>query len=126
MLVVASVFGYAQWRRQWLLAEVEASQNSPSQSSLKLRFHDDWFWPTISQEVYTDIETRGDGSFVVDGKTLTLSEAKEFLTAQADRLRAMGAKHFRYRVFTTESPFAKNIFISRSSVISSADDLKLD
>ena len=126
MLVVASVFGYAQWRRLWLKSEVEASENALSQSSLKLRFHDDWFWPTISQESYIDIEKSDAGTFIADGRTLTPSEAKQFLMAKADRLHAMGAKHFRFRVFTTDAPFSKNMFVLQSSVIRNPDDLKLE
>lgn len=125
MLAVALVFGYAQWRRQWLKSEVnalldEADKFPSSQSALKIGFHDSWFWPTVSQRTHVVLEKGEAGNFLVDGKTLSLSEAQQFLMAKADRLRAMGVTHFAYGVRITRTRMRLRI-----SEVTNANDLEL-
>lgn len=46
VLIVASVFGFAQWRRQGLVAEVAQLQQRDVSG---LVLSDGWFWPTVSR-----------------------------------------------------------------------------
>ena len=125
MLLVSLVFGYAQRRRQWLKSEVnavmdEADKFPSSQSTLKIVFHDNWFWPTVSQTTHVVLEKGEAGNFLVDGKALSLSEAQQFLMAKADCLRAMGVTHFAYGVRITRTRTR-----ARISEVTNANDLEL-
>jgi hypothetical protein len=48
MLLASMVFGYAQWRRQRLFAEIVAIGR---EVDLRIGVTDGWFWPTIVEPV---------------------------------------------------------------------------
>jgi hypothetical protein len=98
MLVVASVFGYAQWRRQWLKAEIEKlnRESDPLLNGRTLPLYDHWFWPTVPDYCSAVIRDERHGKYFADGKTMSSAEAKEYLSNKADRLHAIGVKHVVY------------------------------
>ncbi len=71
MLFVASIFGYAQWRRQWLKAEVVRLQQS---GAWAVALKDDWFWPTVSEGASVNFKLESDGLIVCEGVILTESD----------------------------------------------------
>ena len=96
---IAVVFGYAQWRRQWLKAEIQelCSESDPLLNSRKLlAIDDDWFWPTVPDAVSAVVRKERHGQYFADGRTITSAEAKEYLSNKADRLRAIGVKKVVY------------------------------
>lgn len=98
MLVVASVFGYAQWRRQWLKAEIGKLNRAsdPLLQGRTLPIYDDWFWPTVPEYAGAVIRKERHGRYFADGKTITSAEAKEYLSNKADKLHAIGVKNVVY------------------------------
>lgn len=112
MLVVASIFGFAQWRRQWLIDEVK-SLVSEIDSARPLQLFDNWFWPTVPQQVVVMIRKDGD-QFVVKERKLSLAEALEYLESKGDRLRAIGVGKVSYGVVTTTPQGSVTVFIRDS------------
>jgi hypothetical protein len=105
MLIVASVFGYAQWRRQWLKAEVQ-KLNAEADPAIPrpIPFNDDWFWPTIPTEG-AGVAIRRDrhGTLFANGKEVTVDEAKTYLFEKAKRLRKIGMQHVVYCILTPDN-----------------------
>ena len=127
MLLVSLVFGYAQWRRQWLKAEVESlvseidpvlKENRPF--TQPIQFYDDWFWPTVSADVGVGIRLVDDGEYAAKGRTLTTAEAKEYLKAKADRLRVIGVKRVMFVLLVPERRGVRTILLD------SPDELDTD
>lgn len=102
MLVVASAFGYAQWRRQCLIAEVERLNeigavpvqqlNTRLNSRTLTQLHvQGGFWPSAYPQIVT---IRGyldaGGRYNFGGKSRSPSDTKEFLQTLEQRLRAIG------------------------------------
>ena len=111
MLVVAVVFGYAQWRRLSLTAEV-AELNELGEivlampnSSTKTRTFSTLltkgeFWPTI----YTDSvlvfgKDNGGGEYEFGGEVYSAANARLYLSRLEQRLRALGVQKFAVKVF---------------------------
>lgn len=102
MLVVAVMFGYAQWRRLGLIAEVERLNeigavpvqqlntrlNARSMTELHVK---GGFWPSAYPKIVT---MRGymdaGGRYNFGGKSRSPSDTKEFLQTLEHRLRATG------------------------------------
>ena len=112
ILVVASIFGYAQWRRQWLIDEVK-SLVSEIDSARPLQLYDNWFWPTVPEQVVVMIRKDGD-QFVVKERKLSLAEAMEYLESKGDRLRVIGVGKVSYGVVTIMPQGGVKVFIRDS------------
>lgn len=113
MFVVAAVFGYAQWRRQWLKAEVEelVSEIDPAlrrPNALPIQFHDDWFWPTVSTdgrvEVRLLMEYDKKKGFSCKGRPYTQEEAAKRFSSLTGRLHAVGADRVSWWLVLSRDP----------------------
>lgn len=97
MLMVAAVFGYAQWRRQWLLSEVKAL-NMNGGVLAPLQFTDSKWWPHVSGEAIVVLQRNDDGTFIVDKEAVGVPAAEGFYEAMTDRLHAIGVRKVFYAV----------------------------
>ena len=112
MLAVAAVFGYAQWRRQWLKAEV-ADLNDAIRTNLEVR--DGMFWPAVGQRNVTLAFTKSiHGDFVRDGKTYNYDQLMSYLSPAVVRFRAVGVDRI---TFSLDDESGKHIY---------SEDLSLD
>lgn len=73
MLLVSLVFGYAQWRRQWLLSEVNQLQASGAES---LQLTGNWFWPSVPERVVVRFREGNDETFIIAGKALNHDDSR--------------------------------------------------
>ena len=89
MLLVSLVFGYAQWRKQRLVALAKELKASGGQS---FKLTDSWFWPNVSGGAVVRFDQYSDGTFVVANKALNPSEAEVYYDSICARLHAMGVK----------------------------------
>ncbi len=118
LLVVALVFGYAQWRRQRLIQQVAKLQSSVY-SDMDLVDH--WFWPTVPSQVTVMLFEGQDGSFICpppdfgmgnaalnDGKHYTREEAKRYFVVCRENLQAIGVQDVKYAF---SSPILGRTFI---------------
>lgn len=87
MLLVSLVFGYAQWRRQWLTRQIEAMEGTGI-SVIKLS--DSWFWPSVSSRAVVLFSQGNDGTYLIADKALNPDEAKVYYDSIRVRLRAIG------------------------------------
>ncbi len=105
MLVVASVFGYAQWRRQWLIAEV-ASLNDPLlgihlDGQPLVHITDSWFWPTVNdRSTIFIVRSEHKGFYNVHGKPLSNTQAKAYFETLAHRLHRIGVNDISFGLLT--------------------------
>ncbi len=97
MLAVASVFGYAQWRKQWLLSEVK-TLNMSGCVLAPLQFTNSEFWPYVSGDAVVVLQRNDDGTFVVDKKAVGAPDAEAFYESMTDRLHAIGVQKVSYGV----------------------------
>lgn len=112
MLLVSLVFGYAQWRRQWLKAEV-AHLNDANGTNLEVS--DGMFWPTVEQRNVTLAFTKSiHGDFVRDGKTYNYDQLMSYLSPTVVRFRAVGVDRI---TFSLDDENGKHIY---------SEDLSLD
>jgi hypothetical protein len=116
---MAVIFGYAQWRRQRLIAEVK-SLVSEIDSARPLQVYDNWFWPTVPEQVVVMIRKDGD-QFVAKEQKLSLAEAMEYLESKGDRLRAIGVRKVSYGVVIRRPQGSVTVFM-RDSI----DELTLE
>jgi hypothetical protein len=90
MLLVSLVFGYAQWRRQWFLSEVDALNKDYGTSLLAT---DGLFWPTVAQRNITLKFTKSvHGNYVRDGKIYDYEQLMSYLEPLVVKYRAVGVK----------------------------------
>ncbi len=85
MLVVASIFGYAQWRRQQTLAEIKALQ---SEGIYLPKVRDNGFWVTIENFAHGYIYSVGHTDHSKGDPTI--EEADKIFDATEQRLKAIG------------------------------------
>jgi len=97
MLLVSLVFGYAQWRRQWLLSEVK-TLNMSGCVFAPLQFTDSELWPYVSGDAIVVLQRNDDGTFVVDKKSVDAPDAEAFYESMTDRLHAIGVQKVSYAV----------------------------
>ena len=109
MLLVSLVFGYAQWRRQWLEAEVNEiiAESDPLLRSVPwvrpLQIRDGWFWPEAPEAVGVAIQKGRYGNFIVKGESVTAAEAKEYLQQRARHLHAIGVEKVVYTLLIADN-----------------------
>jgi hypothetical protein len=97
MLVVASIFGYAQWRRQWILQkekELEAQ-------GARILVGDDWFWPVLSSYAVVRVDMKPDGIFLVGEEQLNEDMAKLRVQRIFTDMRKMGIQSGHVDIFST-------------------------
>ena len=87
MFFASLVFGYAQWRRQWLAQQIKQLEGSGS-SVVKLS--DSWFWPSVTPRATVVFKRDDNDAYVTAGKRLTAAEAKAHYDATRARLHAIG------------------------------------
>lgn len=108
MLVVAVVFGYAQWRRQWLIRQVAELQAA---SHSDLTFNDHWFWPTVNSAVTVQLFEVDDNTYVrppanysmmnsnlSEGTHYTRKKAEAYLSSIRDQCHAIGVEEVLFRI----------------------------
>lgn len=126
MLLTSLIFGYAQWRRQWITAEVkqlasEIDSSYRGYGGVPLTLYDNRFWPTVSNRVVLMIRKGDFGQFIVNGRKMHLAEARDYFNSTSDRLYAVGVDVVHYGVVTIKqqgSGRQVSVTIERS-----ADDL---
>ena len=90
MLLASLVFGYAQWRRQYLIRAVE-ELNDSRVTDVVFRVSDNPFWPAISPKVAVVVFTRNpQGQLVRSGKIYDDGELKAYFTALEAKYRMIG------------------------------------
>ncbi len=89
MLLVSLVFGYAQWRKQWLFAEVKELRASGAES---FKVTDGWFWPSVSSGAVVLFRQGNDGNYLIAEKSLSPDEAKVYYDTLRVRLREIGVE----------------------------------
>jgi hypothetical protein len=114
MFVVAAVFGYAQWRRQWLKAEVEelVSEIDPAllqrSNAPPIQFHDNWFWPTVSTdgraEVRLFMEYDKEKGYSYNNVSCTPEAAVNRFCSLTDRLHAIGVGYVSWWLVLSRDP----------------------
>jgi hypothetical protein len=87
MLVVASIFGFAQYRRQWLKSEA-AKLNEEDITLIDVTEH--WFWPTPSETIYVLWRQDKDGNLLHDEAHTSVDEAESRFAELSRRLNAIG------------------------------------
>jgi hypothetical protein len=94
ILAVASVFGYAQWRRQWLKAEVVRLQKM---GAWAVALKDAWFWPTVSEGgVAVFFKLESDGAIACEGVRFTEDESRAYFESVRTDLYRIGVKDVSY------------------------------
>lgn len=89
MVLVSLVFGYAQWRRQWLMSE-SAELNREGITLIDLSDH--WFWPKPSSEIYVLWRQDRGGNILLGESRTSLSEARSRFAELSQRLHAIGVE----------------------------------
>ncbi|QDT74477.1 hypothetical protein [Lacipirellula limnantheis] len=95
MLVTSLVFGYAQWRRQWLIKEIHRLETEGVEIS---GLGDNWFWPRVDGEAFITLVSEGRTSYSYHGIPLTLQQAKERFYRLTSQLRDIGVTDIWYCV----------------------------
>lgn len=99
MLLVASVFGYAQWRKQWLIAEVKRLGEYTS----RIEVSEDWFWPSVTPTAQIVLAQNSVGQMSDGDRTYRATEVKELYESVEKRLRAIGVNEVAYGVIITRA-----------------------
>jgi hypothetical protein len=88
MFFASLVFGYAQWRRQRIVAAV-AELKEFVEPALVPELNDNPFWPTVSPNQVTLSFTKNiRGEFVRNGRTYSYEEMLSHVTMLRDKFRA--------------------------------------
>jgi hypothetical protein len=108
MLLVSLVFGYAQWRRQWLIRQV-AELQAESHSDVALNDH--WFWPTVNAAVTVQLFEVDDNTYIrppanysmlnsnlSEGTRYTRKAAEAYFSSIRDQYHAIGVEEVFFRV----------------------------
>lgn len=106
MLVVALVFGYAQWRKQWIISEIEKLR---AEGVVYLTMRDGWLQPTIDHEVRVFMaycETKG---FSYKGNSYTSDEAGNRFRTLTDRLHAIGVDRVSWWLVLPPDPHGNEL-----------------
>jgi hypothetical protein len=86
--VVAILFGYAGWRKQFMLSEV-GRFNRANNTVIKLT--DSWLWPVPTDDSMVIAFTKsGSGQLNIRGQNLSVEEAKAHYADFSDCLRSIG------------------------------------
>ncbi len=88
MVVVAMVFGWAQWRRQKMLREEKQLESQGA----RILIGDDWFWPILSSSGSIVANKNSDGTFQVGAERLTEDDAKRRFREVASRMHELGIR----------------------------------
>jgi hypothetical protein len=99
MLVVAMVFGFSQWRRQWLL---RAEKTLDAQGA-NILIGDDWFWPIASSSASLSVNKNSDGTFLVGAERLSEDEAMERFRTTIARMHEIGVTVIKIEVVAIRS-----------------------
>lgn len=114
MLVVALVFGYAQWRRQWLLAEIRQLNALSTRVAPGLWFEPirtlpelqvrDGLWPTVmapSLPIPICFVRSDNNSYLLPGDKMEygINELRARLTELQRRLIAVGLSEVEFRQY---------------------------
>lgn len=89
MFVVASIFGFAQWRRQALIAEVESLRDAGVEW---LVVDGNLFWPTVSKRALISV---ANVSSVMDADA---AEIRRHILLLQNRARALGVNDITYEL----------------------------
>ena len=97
MLVVASVFGYAQWRRQSLISE---ANDLREKGVVGITVNDSWFWPEVRQYAFIRCLSYSPTiysppSFKTQDAVVSAEEAYLFYADIAERLDDLGIENDR-------------------------------
>jgi hypothetical protein len=127
MTVTAVIFGYSQYRRRWLTAEVKqlASEIDPSYegyAARPLQLNDHWFWPTAPKRFLLMIEQYR-GHYVLRGVKVSRSEVQAYFESMGDRLRSIGVGTVQYGVYVVPKDKSEKVWITIGDAF---DDLNLE
>lgn len=93
MLLVSLVFGYAQWRRQWLIAEVDRLKSEGVEMA---ELSSNWFWPQVEGEAKITFASEGPDSYSFRGRTVALDEVKKQFRDLTSRVHQIGVARISY------------------------------
>lgn len=88
MLFASLIFGYAQWRKQWILRR---GQQLEAQGATIL-IGDDWFYPVVSSVGSLHVDKSADGTFAVGKDKLSEPDAKSRLRGTAAGMHEIGVE----------------------------------
>lgn len=114
MLLVSLVFGYAQWRRLRLIAEIAELNKQggvtfqpPNHHGIRVRTFnelslEDGFWPSVHpKKVFVTLNKSPDSEYYLDNKKRSANNAKAYLKELQARLLAIGVE--RVEITTLEA-----------------------
>ena len=102
MLVVASIFGFLQWHRQWLITEV---QSLSKEEVIGLSVDDGILWPEVSPYVTLDVFYSKELNELYFGlEEQSLEEVNENIVALTGRLKAVGVTHVAWAFRDLDDP----------------------
>jgi hypothetical protein len=93
MLLVSLVFGYAQWRRQWLISEIDRLKSEGVQIA---GLNDNWFWPQVEGEATITFASEGPDSYSFRGRTVTPDQVKHQFRDLTSRVHQIGVARISY------------------------------
>jgi hypothetical protein len=121
MLVVAAVFGYAQWRRQWLTKRIASLERHWRD---EVTLSDNWLWPTVSCDfVDVFVDARLDGSFNFDGERCNREQVKVRYAKLREAFQSIGIKEVSLWL-AVEMPRDINVKGPRILLTEMVDDLE--
>lgn len=115
MLLASLVFGYAQWRKQWLLKEVKAL-NLSGHLFTSLKYRDALFWPLVSGNATAVLQRQDDGTYVVGKKSVGTAEAEAFLQELTARLRSVGVEKVSYAVMVERGHTRYQVYLNLQAI----------
>lgn len=95
MVVVAAVFGYAQWRRQWLIREIDRLKSAGVEMA---GLNDNWFWPRVEGRASITFVSEGADSYLFHGTPQTLKQVEERCRNLTTQIQEVGVAQISYCV----------------------------
>ena len=85
---VAILFGYAGWRKQFMLSEVGRFNRA---NNTVIELTDSWLWPVpVDDSMVIAFTKSGSGQLNIRGQNLSVEEAKAHYADYSDCLRSIG------------------------------------
>jgi len=100
MLLVSLVFGYAQWRRQWLIAEIDRLKSEGVEMA---GLSSNWFWPRVEGRAAITFVSEGPATYSYRGTAFTVEQAKERCRNLTNQIREVGVTQIYYCVTYSDS-----------------------
>ena len=109
MLVVALVFGYAQWRKQRLLSRLAELRD---EERVQVQVSDDWFWPELRGEAVVSFNRDKNGKLLSGQDILTNEELSARCAILDGELKGLGASSVAVAIVCEEELYGERFQFS--------------